>query len=62
MLILTRKPGESIHLKFPPDLAADALSNGITITVAGIRSGKQVRVGIDAPAEVNIVRKELRRR
>lgn len=47
MLVLTRKLHEEI-----------VLGNGIIITVVAIR-GKQVRVGIKAPADVSIRREEL---
>ncbi len=47
MLVLSRKPGEKI-----------VIGNGITITVVGLTSN-QVRVGIDAPEQVRILRAEL---
>jgi carbon storage regulator CsrA len=47
MLVLSRKPGEKI-----------LIGSGITITVVQVR-GNQVRIGIDAPAEVRLVRAEL---
>jgi carbon storage regulator len=47
MLVLTRKPGEKIHI-----------GSGITITVAEIK-GNKVRLGIAAPEEVSIFRAEL---
>ena len=47
MLILTRKPGESI-----------ILDGGIKITVAGIQ-GNQIRIGIEAPKEVKVYREEV---
>jgi carbon storage regulator len=47
MLVLTRKPGEVIRL-------------GLDITVRVLEvKGCQVRLGIDAPDRVNIVRGEL---
>ena len=48
MLILTRKVNESIET-----------DNGIRITVTEIKD-KQVKLGIDAPANVTIIRSELR--
>lgn len=48
MLILTRKIGEVIHIG--PD---------IEVTVMDAR-GKQVRLGIKAPAEVKVLREELK--
>ena len=47
MLVLTRKPGEKIHI-----------GSGITITVVAVRGGK-TRLGIDAPDDVSIFRAEL---
>lgn len=47
MLILTRRVGESVIIE-----------GGIQLTVLGIK-GSQVRIGIKAPAGVNIVREEL---
>ncbi len=47
MLVLSRKPGEKI-----------VLGDGITITLVHIK-GNTVRLGIDAPADVAVVRAEL---
>lgn len=47
MLILTRKPGESIRI-----------GDDIVVAVMGV-NGNQVRVGIEAPRDVNIARQEL---
>lgn len=47
MLVLARKKGETIHL-----------GGGITVKVLDI-SGSTVRLGIDAPKSVDIVRGEL---
>lgn len=47
MLVLSRRIGETLNI-----------GEEITLTVLGI-SGNQVRVGIEAPKEVNIVRSEL---
>lgn len=46
-LILTRRPGEAIRI-----------GETISITIMAI-SGNQVRIGIDAPAEIHIIREEL---
>ena len=47
MLVLSRKSGERIHI-------------GENITVTIVRIGpNNVRLGIDAPRELNIVREEL---
>lgn len=48
MLILTRKIGETIHI------GAD-----VEVKVLDVR-GKQVRLGIEAPIEVKILREELK--
>jgi carbon storage regulator CsrA len=48
MLVLTRKQQEKI-----------CIGDGITITVLKMK-GKSVRLGIDAPAEVKVIRGELR--
>ena len=47
MLILTRKLGESINI-----------GDDITVSVLGIKGG-QVRIGIKAPPESQIMREEL---
>ncbi|WP_169974114.1 carbon storage regulator [Tautonia rosea] len=48
MLVLGRKPSERI-----------LIGSELRITVLGLE-GKQVRLGIEAPAEVTIVREEVR--
>ncbi len=47
MLILTRKVSETL-----------IIGDNITITVLGI-SGNQVRIGINAPKDISIHRKEI---
>ena len=47
MLVLTRKPGQRIHV-----------DERIVITVLDAGSGR-LRIGIDAPAEVRVLRGEL---
>ncbi|MBC7238481.1 MAG: carbon storage regulator [Chloroflexi bacterium] len=47
MLVLSRKLNEKI-----------ILANGITLTVLAVK-GKNVRIGIDAPRDVVILREEL---
>lgn len=47
MLILTRKKGQSI-----------IINNNIEIVISAIE-GEQVKIGINAPQEVNIIRKEV---
>jgi len=53
MLVLTRKPGQSITIGDPagPDIA-------IEVTIAEIK-GDQVRLGITAPRGVIVDRKEI---
>ena len=51
MLILTRRPGESIIIEL-------ADGSRVEVTVLGVK-GNQVRIGTDAPGEVPIVREEL---
>jgi carbon storage regulator CsrA len=47
MLVLSRKPGEKV-----------VIGGGITVTVIEVQ-GNRVRVGIDAPDQVRILRGEL---
>ncbi len=47
MLILTRKPGESIYI-----------GDKIKITLVELK-GNQIRVGVDAPKELKIYREEI---
>lgn len=47
MLVLTRKPGESI-----------LLGDDIRLTVVRV-DGSKVRIGIDAPRDIDICREEL---
>lgn len=48
MLILTRKTNESL-----------VIGDNVTVTVLEVRGG-QVRIGIDAPREVHVYRKEIK--
>jgi len=50
MLVLTRRPGESLILTFPDELDLDP----VEVTILDDR-----KIGIDAPEEVGIVRTEL---
>jgi len=47
MLVLSRKPAESI-----------IIGKDIVITVLSIK-GNQIRIGIEAPRSINIVREEI---
>lgn len=47
MLVLTRKPGESI-----------VIGNEVAVTVVEIRNG-QVRLGIEAPRSIEVHRQEI---
>ncbi len=47
MLILTRKPGESLYI-----------GDNVKVTIVEIK-GNQIRVGIDAPADLRIYREEI---
>jgi carbon storage regulator len=50
MLILTRRPGESVKI-----------GDEITVTVLGVR-GNQLRLGFTAPRHVSVHREEIYRR
>ena len=50
MLILTRRPGESLYL-----------GEQIRITVLGMQ-GKQVKLGLDVPSDTTVYREEVYRR
>lgn len=50
MLILTRRPGEDLHI-----------GDEIVVTVLGVK-GNQVRIGVDAPREVTVDRAEVAER
>lgn len=50
MLILTRRPGETVMI-----------GNDVTVTVLGVK-GNQVRIGIQAPDDVRVDREEIRAR
>ena len=50
MLILTRKAGEAI-----------VIANNIVVTILGINNG-QVRLGVEAPANVVVDREEIHQR
>ena len=47
MLILTRRVGESLMI-----------GDNVTVTVLGVK-GNQVRVGVEAPKDVAVYRREL---
>lgn len=50
MLILTRKPGESV-----------IIGNDITVTILSIR-GNQARIGFSVPKEISVHREEVQKR
>ena len=50
MLILQRKPGESV-----------LIGDEIEVTVVSVEAGGRVRLAIDAPRSMTILRNELRR-
>jgi carbon storage regulator len=60
MLILTRRIGESLIIDNPDDddCSQSATASEITVTVLGVK-GNQVRIGIDAPDDITILREEL---
>ena len=47
MLILTRKPGERVRI-----------GEDVVVTVFGV-NGNQVRIGVDAPREIEVHRQEI---
>ncbi|MDP0902235.1 carbon storage regulator CsrA, partial [Klebsiella pneumoniae] len=47
MLILTRRVGETL-----------IIGDEVTVTVLGVK-GKQVRIGVNAPKEVSVLREEI---
>lgn len=53
MLILTRRMGDSVLLKYP--------GGEITVTYLSQQgpTGTEIRIGFDAPEDVNIVRSEI---
>lgn len=51
MLILTRKPGESINIQLPDDRI-------ITVTITEVND-RQVKIGFDADIDILIRRSEL---
>ena len=50
MLILTRRVGEKL-----------VIGENVTVTVLGVK-GNQIRIGIDAPPEVQVYREEIFKR
>jgi len=65
-LVLARREGEHITLRVSPgtdaeDLLAQLLLDGITVRV-GQMGGGQVKIGIEAPHDLQILRSELEER
>ena len=65
-LVLSRKATESITLRVQPgtdadDLLAQLLLDGITIRVQDIE-GSRAEIGIEAPADMQILRSKLEER
>ncbi len=54
MLILTRRPGETIIIELPT-------GQQIQVVVLGVK-GNQVRIGTEAPKEVAVHREEIAQR
>ncbi len=54
MLILTRRPGESIIIELPT-------GQQIQVVVLGVK-GNQVRIGTEAPKEIAVHREEIAQR
>lgn len=62
-LVLTRHEGEHIKLSIDPGVDTEALlkhllRDGITIQVGELHGGK-VKIGVDAPREILVLRDEL---
>lgn len=55
MLVLMRREGEAIHAGTDAEIKA---GDGIVFRVLGIERG-QIKIGIDAPKNVVLVREEL---
>lgn len=63
-LTVTRREGEIIRLTIDPGvdtekLVKQLLRDGITVHVGAIKGHGQVRIGIDAPKQLLILRDEL---
>jgi len=64
MLVLTRRSGQSVLLSPKSDLdpkmqVADLFAGGpVTVTVLAVR-GDQIKLGIEAPTSVRVMREEL---
>lgn len=52
MLVLTLLPGETVHI-------SDGLIQVKYLTTKGRKSGRRIRLGFTAPAEIKILREEI---
>ncbi|QNG99171.1 carbon storage regulator [Pseudomonas sediminis] len=62
-LVITRRAGEKIYIFLEPNADLDSIvktlvTTGIEIKVTSIK-GSQVKVGIEAPSELTVLREEL---
>jgi sRNA-binding carbon storage regulator CsrA len=66
MLVLTRREGEYLELSLSTDaapelLAADLFKHGpIRVHITEVRPGAQIRIGVEAPLNVIVLRSELK--
>ncbi len=64
-LVLTRRPGESFHLFLSSDADLDEVARKLASTGIEVRinslNGLQIKIGIDAPESIVVLREELLR-
>ena len=63
MLVLTRRPGESLIIGLSPDVdpatpVGDLLADGIEVRLLDCGRGK-AKIGINAPLELAVLREEI---